>query len=123
MDGDTKESAALLSCVRCGKTAQLQCPKCLDLKLPREGAAFCTQDCFKASWSSHKAIHTKSVSSSKLSANSLALQDGWLYCSKKGRSRTAKLPHFDWTGSLRPFPISKQRLVPDSIEKPDWALD
>lgn len=24
---------------------------------------------------------------------------------------------------LRPYPISKMRVVPDEIEKPDWALD
>nr|CAB3494232.1 unnamed protein product [Digitaria exilis] len=42
------------------------CPKCAELKLPREGAAFCP---------------------------------------------------------LRPYPISKMRVVPDEIEKPDWALD
>ncbi|PWZ52943.1 Methionine aminopeptidase 1A [Zea mays] len=43
-----------------------RCPKCVELKLPRENAAFCP---------------------------------------------------------LRPHPISKMRVVPDEIEKPDWALD
>jgi methionyl aminopeptidase len=34
-----------------------------------------------------------------------------------------QLPRFEWTGPLRPYPISKMRVVPDEIEKPDWALD
>ncbi|OEL30060.1 Methionine aminopeptidase 1A [Dichanthelium oligosanthes] len=59
-------SESSLGCARCGKPALLQCPKCVELKLPREGAAFCP---------------------------------------------------------LRPYPISKTRVVPDEIEKPDWALD
>ncbi|KAB1225289.1 Methionine aminopeptidase 1A [Morella rubra] len=42
MDGgsDVVETTAL-SCVRCGNPAHLQCPKCVELRLPREGAAFC----------------------------------------------------------------------------------
>ncbi|KAM5578700.1 hypothetical protein ABKV19_008822 [Rosa sericea] len=31
---------ATLSCARCSKPANLQCPKCVELKLPREDAAF-----------------------------------------------------------------------------------
>ncbi|XP_047093590.1 methionine aminopeptidase 1A-like [Lolium rigidum] len=107
-----------LDCARCGKPASLQCPKCAQLKLPREAAAFCSQDCFKAAWASHKSVHTKiDALTSQLSL------EGWKYCLKKGRTRTLELPRFDWTGPLRPFPISKMRLVPDEIEKPDWALD
>ncbi|KAF7112451.1 hypothetical protein RHSIM_RhsimUnG0228100 [Rhododendron simsii] len=105
-----------------------KCPKCVELKLPREGAAFCTQDCFKSSWSTHKSVHLKE----KLSAlglgapgeqNSASPNDGWLYCLKKGQARTPKLPHFDWTGSLRPYPISRRRAVPADIDQPDWAID
>lgn len=33
----------------CGAPAKLQCPKCLDLKLPKDVSVFCTQDCFKVS--------------------------------------------------------------------------
>ncbi|GAY41945.1 hypothetical protein CUMW_063250 [Citrus unshiu] len=62
--GSDAAETTSLSCVRCGKPAHLQCPKCMELKLPREGAAFCTQDCFKASWTSHKSVHLKA----KLSA-------------------------------------------------------
>lgn len=30
---------------------------------------------------------------------------------------------FPFLRSLRPYPISKKRLVPAHIEKPDWAID
>ncbi|AQK64756.1 Methionine aminopeptidase [Zea mays] len=111
-------SEASAPCARCGKPAQLQCPKCAELKLPRENAAFCTQDCFRAAWSSHKSVHPK--------PGALASQqspEGWKYCLRKGRGRALQLPRFEWTGPLRPYPISKMRVVPDEIEKPDWALD
>uniref|UniRef100_A0A0D9XLC7 Methionine aminopeptidase n=1 Tax=Leersia perrieri TaxID=77586 RepID=A0A0D9XLC7_9ORYZ len=111
-------SESSIACARCGKPASLQCPKCAQLKLPREGAAFCTQECFKEAWSSHKSVHTK--------VSALTPQqspEGWEYCLKKGRMRTSQLPRYDWTGPLRPYPISKMRVVPDKIEKPDWALD
>lgn len=121
MDKDSSAAAeSALSCSRCGKPAYLQCPKCAELKLPREGAAFCTQDCFKASWSSHKSVHLKSKLANVQSEQT---QDGWLYCLRKGQTRTSELPYFDWTGALRPYPISQRRLVPEGLEKPDWAVD
>ncbi|GMN18780.1 hypothetical protein TIFTF001_046843 [Ficus carica] len=147
-DSDAAEASAL-SCARCGKPAHLQCPKCMELKLPREGAAFwfvlhlavldrflghvnefgvISQDCFKASWSSHKSVHLKvKLSASGASApgeqkTNLAIE-GWLYCLKKGQARTPKLPYFDWTGPLRPYPISSRRAVPAHVVEPDWASD
>ncbi|CAL5398007.1 unnamed protein product [Camellia sinensis] len=104
------------------------CPKCVELKLPQEGAAFCTQECFKASWSSHKSVHLKAKLSSfgpstRGEQNLASSNDGWLYCLKKGQARTPKLPHFDWTGTLRPYPISEKRMVPAHIDQPDWAID
>ncbi|KAF2315377.1 hypothetical protein GH714_039063 [Hevea brasiliensis] len=126
--GSDVAEATALSCVQCGKPAHLQCPKCMELKLPREGAAFCTQDCFKACWSSHKSVHVKAKLSS-LGTGSTGEQDlgvlneGWQYCLRRGQSRTPKLPHFDWTGKLRPYPISPMRVVPSHIDQPDWAVD
>ncbi|XP_022897822.1 methionine aminopeptidase 1A-like [Olea europaea var. sylvestris] len=117
-----------LSCAKCGKPAHLQCPKCVELKLPREGAASgSSQDCFKVSWSSHKSVHSKSISSSAPvnpgEQNAASQNDGWLYCLRKGNARSHELPHFDWTGQLRPYPISKRRPIPNQIDQPDWALD
>ncbi|KAK3019557.1 hypothetical protein RJ639_004398 [Escallonia herrerae] len=123
--GSSDVAESSLSCARCGKPANLQCPKCVELKLPREGAAFCTQDCFKASWSSHKSVHAKAKFSAPGSGNTDGPlgSDDWLYCLKKGQARTPKLPNFEWTGTLRPYPISKKRLVPNQIDQPDWAID
>ena len=39
----------------CGKPAALACPTCLKLGLPP--CRFCGQDCFKANWEEHKAVH------------------------------------------------------------------
>lgn len=33
---------------RCSKPASLQCPKCVELALPKEASVFCSQECFKA---------------------------------------------------------------------------
>ncbi|KAA3462164.1 Methionine aminopeptidase 1A-like protein [Gossypium australe] len=122
------DAAETLSCARCSNPASLLCPKCVELKLPREGAAFCTQDCFKASWSSHKSVHLKAKLSSLGTdgaggQNSDLASEGWLYCLRKGQSRTPKLPPFNWTGTLRPYPISVKRNVPAHIDNPDWAND
>ncbi|CAL1411862.1 unnamed protein product [Linum trigynum] len=124
--GTDVATTTTLSCAQCGKPAQLQCPKCVELKLPREAASFCTQDCFKASWSTHKSVHLKAKLSSigtgtdDVKSN---LPEGWLYCLRKGQGRTSKLPQFDWTGALRPYPISPKRAIPAHVEQPDWALD
>ncbi|CAJ0637108.1 2776_t:CDS:10 [Entrophospora sp. SA101] len=39
----------------CNKPAKLQCPTCLKAKI--SGSYFCSQDCFKKNWSTHKSIH------------------------------------------------------------------
>ncbi|KAM5554979.1 hypothetical protein ABKV19_023083 [Rosa sericea] len=97
---------ATLSCARCSKPANLQCPKCVKLKLPREDAAFC--------------VHLKAKQSNGAGNPE---NEGWQYCMKKGQGRTPKLPYFDWTGTLRPYPISSKRVVPSHIDLPDWAAD
>ncbi|XP_040368063.1 uncharacterized protein LOC112175172 isoform X2 [Rosa chinensis] len=116
----TMADVATQSCSRCSKPANLQCPKCVELKLPREDAAFCTQDCFKASWSLHKSVHLKAKQSNRAGNPE---NEGWQYCMKKGQGRTPKLPYFDWTGTLRPYPISSKCVVPSHIDLPDWAAD
>lgn len=61
-----------------------------------------SQDCFKVSWSSHKSVHSKSISSSAPvnpgEQNAASQNDGWLYCLRKGNARSHELPHFDWSG-------------------------
>ena len=62
-----------------------------------------TQDCFKASWSLHKSVHSKAKLASPGTANpqqqnSDSHGEGWSYCLRKGQSRAPKMPYFDWTG-------------------------
>ncbi|MCO5575893.1 hypothetical protein L7F22_029699 [Adiantum nelumboides] len=129
MDDSSGESVSLaqLACSRCSKPAVLQCPKCVQLKLPRVNATFCSQECFKAAWATHKLVHTEirplQNQTDSLQQVSESVLQGWLYCLKKGQTRSAQLPLFDWTGDLRPFPISPRRLVPEHIVCPDWAVD
>ncbi|XP_058787234.1 methionine aminopeptidase 1A-like [Vicia villosa] len=70
----------------------------MELKLPPEGSAFCSQECFKSSWSSHKSVRLKAKLSSGGTQNSNSLGEGWLYCVKRGQGQTPKLPYYDWTG-------------------------
>lgn len=77
----------------------LQCPTCL--KLGIKDSYFCSQDCFKRNWSTHKALHKS--------------KDTGLY---------NPFPTFPFTGPLRPvYPLSPHRTVPKSIKYPDYALD
>ena len=39
----------------CDKKATLQCPTCI--KLGIMGSFFCSQDCFKGFWKTHKIVH------------------------------------------------------------------
>lgn len=94
----------------CGAPAKLQCPKCIELGLPRASSVFCTQDCFKAAWAKHKTFHTPPA-------------DAWLYCTKRGKARSQTMPDFAWTGTLRPDKIGPKRPIPEHIPKPDWYFD
>ncbi|KAL2610141.1 hypothetical protein R1flu_028714 [Riccia fluitans] len=126
MDSSSSSAEAVLACLRCSKLARLQCPKCLELKLPRSNGAFCSQECFKAAWGSHKQVHTESRravirADTPQDQISEALSRGWMYCLHKGEHRSGRAPNYDWTGSLRPYPISARRFVPDNVPRPEWA--
>uniref|UniRef100_A0A8V0XKA3 Methionine aminopeptidase n=1 Tax=Gallus gallus TaxID=9031 RepID=A0A8V0XKA3_CHICK len=43
----------------CSSEAKLQCPTCL--KLGIQGSYFCSQECFKGSWATHKLLHKKAT--------------------------------------------------------------
>lgn len=77
----------------------LQCPTCL--KLGFKDSYFCSQDCFKKNWASHKSAH---------------------------KTRTTgyynPFPSFPFSGPLRPvYPLSEHRTVPKSIPHPVWWQD
>eukprot|EP00736_Rhodelphis_marinus_P005396 Rmarinus@m.9591 len=76
----------------CEKPASLRCPTCTKMNIPN--SYFCSQDCFKSQWKSHKRLH---------------VLDPW--------------SNFEFTGSLRPAKVSKTRTVPDHIPRPDYAED
>jgi methionyl aminopeptidase len=74
---------------RCGDPAKLQCPKCLELKMPKAASAFCSQDCFKTAWTEHKCLHK-------------ATADSYMYVMNSGRTRSLHIPNYAWTGELQP---------------------
>ncbi|KAI9680384.1 MAG: Methionine aminopeptidase 1 [Trizodia sp. TS-e1964] len=78
---------------------------------------FCSQECFKRSWSEHKALH-------KLPSNPFRTTFIPNVVSKPD-SETGHFnpfPSFPYTGSLRPvYPLSPKREVPASIPQPDYA--
>eukprot|EP00126_Sphaerothecum_destruens_P004831 Sdes_comp18408_c0_seq1m8251 len=100
-------SSYLCQAPNCGKAAKFQCPKCISLQLPKISSFYCSQDCFKQDWASHKKLHsavTASVEANTASSNEI-------------------YPNFAYTGPLRPFPQSQRRTVPASIQRPDYADD
>jgi len=48
--------ASPTKCQQCSKDATLKCPSCLKLGLPV--ASFCSQECFKLAWPTHKLLHS-----------------------------------------------------------------
>ncbi|KAI9321744.1 peptidase M24, structural domain-containing protein [Dichotomocladium elegans] len=91
----TTESCSAISCNR---PAHLRCPTCVKQNND-EGSYFCSQDCFKKSWGSHKAVHDQNK--------------GKLY---------DPFPTFAYSGKLRPvYPLSPRRIVPEHIPRPDYA--
>jgi methionyl aminopeptidase len=71
----------------------MQCPVCQKSGLSAQ-SHFCSQDCFKACWTTHK-LHHPGV--------------------------YEPFPGFKYTGSLRPWPYGPKRTVPKGIERPDYA--
>ncbi|XP_034115702.1 methionine aminopeptidase 1 [Drosophila nasuta] len=89
----------------CDKEATLQCPTCL--KLGIKGSFFCSQACFKGFWKEHKAIHALATGVGKPRVEDNGVYNPW--------------PHFRFTGNLRPFQQTPKRIVPDAIQRPDYA--
>ncbi|KAK8737412.1 hypothetical protein OTU49_004468, partial [Cherax quadricarinatus] len=86
----------------CNAEAKLQCPTCIKLNI--QGSFFCSQNCFKGYWESHKLRHKKpSISDSSTPYNP------W--------------PYYAFSGSLRPYPQTTKKEVPPSIGRPDYADD
>ena len=84
------------SACRCGEQSRLQCPKCLELGIPKGVSVFCSQECFKAGWAEHKSLHKPT-------------DDSYMYVLQAGRMRSLHMPQWDWTGSLRPYRCGAKR--------------
>jgi methionyl aminopeptidase len=89
----------------CENGAKLQCPTCI--KLGIEGSYFCSQECFKGNWDSHKALHKKAKQINSISTPNIGSYNPW--------------PGYRYTGTLRPYPVTSKREVPESIGRPDYA--
>ncbi|KAL2863809.1 methionine aminopeptidase MAP1 [Aspergillus lucknowensis] len=93
----------------------LQCPTCLKMGLD---SPFCSQDCFKRSWSNHKVLHKKSNFLTNLLPPKVVSEPD------PATGHFNPFPSFQFTGSLRPvYPLSPMRTVPKSIPHPDYAKD
>ncbi|TEA18578.1 Methionine aminopeptidase 1 [Colletotrichum sidae] len=78
----------------------LQCPTCL--KLGIKDSFFCSQDCFKKNWGTHKAMHKTETKTGVFNP----------------------FPTYPFSGPLRPvYPLSPRRTVPKHIPHPDWWKD
>ncbi|TRY60508.1 hypothetical protein DNTS_001479 [Danionella cerebrum] len=94
----------------CHSEAKLQCPTCI--KLGIQGSYFCSQECFKGSWGTHKLLHKKAKDK---------VNDGGKNCVEK-EVNTDPWPGYRYTGKLRPhYPLTTKRIVPSNIQRPDYA--
>uniref|UniRef100_A0A8P4KGT7 Methionine aminopeptidase n=1 Tax=Dicentrarchus labrax TaxID=13489 RepID=A0A8P4KGT7_DICLA len=95
----------------CSKDAKLQCPTCI--KLGIQGSYFCSQECFKGSWVSHKLLHKKAKEDKN--------QNESKNCVEKDIN-TDPWPGYRYTGKLRPhYPLTPMRPVPGDIQRPDYS--
>jgi len=93
----------------CDSLAKLQCPTCV--KLGIEGSFFCSQECFKSSWSTHKLLH-KTIPTGPTVHMGNGVSNEKVY---------NPWPGYSFTGKLRPFPVTAMRAVPQHIQRPDYS--
>ncbi|XP_019782011.1 methionine aminopeptidase 1 isoform X2 [Orcinus orca] len=97
----------------CSSEAKLQCPTCI--KLGIQGSYFCSQECFKGSWATHKLLHKK-AKDEKAKRESVS---PWTV---EGDINTDPWAGYRYTGKLRPhYPLMPTRPVPSYIQRPDYA--
>ncbi|CAG8817129.1 15260_t:CDS:2, partial [Dentiscutata erythropus] len=71
----------------CTNPSKLQCPTCLKLNII--SSYFCSQECFKKNWSTHKLLHKTNTPTTGIETY---------------------IPNFPYTGSLRAvYPLSPRR--------------
>ncbi|KAH6665321.1 methionine aminopeptidase [Plectosphaerella plurivora] len=93
----------------------LQCPTCL--KAGIKDSFFCSQDCFKKNWTSHKAVHKsdQSIFRNVFPPKIVSKPD-------PETGYFNPFPTYPFAGPLRPvYPLSKKRVIPKSIPHPEWS--
>jgi methionyl aminopeptidase len=90
--------AVVAPCQACGKPATMKCPKCCELSLP--DAPFCSQDCFKGVWATHKAVHSAPLPDTAPLA---------------ARVKAFRVPAGAYTGTLRPWYVTPRRSVEGAL--------
>ncbi|CAI9564314.1 unnamed protein product [Staurois parvus] len=96
----------------CTSEAKLQCPTCI--KLGIQGSYFCSQECFRGSWATHKLLHKKAKDDKGKREVS-----PW---TMEGEANTDPWPGYRYTGKLRPhYPLTPMRPVSSYIQRPDYA--
>jgi len=105
----------------CDKQAPtLQCPTCIKLGIP--GSFFCSQECFKENWSSHKDVHKKAREAEAVaSATDMLASLGKLGSKRHEDGLQLYYDGYTFTGPLRPYKQSATRTVPPHIRRPDYA--
>jgi len=99
------------TCLNGHPPSKLECPTCS--KLGIKGSFFCGQECFKAGWKTHKAVHDLATRQPLLEGPNI---------NKDGTFNP--FGTFKFTGDLRPkYPLSPIRSVPSHIRRPDYAED
>lgn len=86
----------------CFAEASLKCPKCITFNI---NSSFCSQKCFKESYSEHKLVHFNPTDLER----------------PVGKPSFNPWPSYSYTGPLRPYPRTPPRFIPDHINKPDYA--
>eukprot|EP00871_Galdieria_phlegrea_P006080 jgi/Galph1/95/GphlegSOOS_G4771.1 len=95
----------------CSSSASLRCPTCIELKIDSENSYFCSRECFRSSWKSHKLLHNKSSNAeTKTTVRNL----------KRSTREQHSFSNFRFTGSLKPAKVTPMLSVPDHIPKPDY---
>ncbi|VDM26206.1 unnamed protein product [Hydatigera taeniaeformis] len=99
----------------CGKSATLRCPTCIQLGIT--GSYFCTKECFKKYWKTHKNLH--------LLAGLFPFHVLCVFIEGKCMFPTSELDSifdgYHFTGPLRPAKKTPFRTVPEHIPRPDYA--
>ena len=107
--------------IGCGKPATMHCPTCKEIGAIDE-SHFCSKECFKGFWEQHKSVHKRYKEAA--AAKALALLQAAAASSSSSRP-LIRVPRgfedFEFTGPLRPGPVSPQMTVPSHILCPDYS--